>query len=515
MAVRLRLKVILLTQSVWVLYPSACGKQSVLLTMRRVRPQGLRRIVESSVPKIDELARAKIVLVRLWQARQFHEAARLSAMAMARWPHEVEFRGHRAKSLLAAGALPEAEAAAREALETGNSDAQKQEAWIVLADALIRQERAADARETLREACLAMPGSVALQARRGHQAAQAKDFAEAIDAYQMACDLAPEREALHLGLLNGLWMAKRYALGSAAAARAVERFPESAVMLQQLASFLLSEGRNTEATAVARAALAKDASLSASYWTLVSGLWSDGRQNEALRELVSACERLPGDAFLLMQLGRTARILSQHDIAVRGYQLAVEKPDAPQIAWTGLVQTLIELDRLAEALEFARAGALSRSDIGEMPSLLAEVMLRQGADQETASISLAETLGLANSTPTVRDALIGALMRLNSWSDALQLLEELIAVSPNEPDIAVKYAQSLTGSGALVKAEELLQSVLAGNPDFIPAWQGLCDTLRQQKRIKESLAAYRRMEALGASAKVLRETRYNLFGEHD
>lgn len=469
----------------------------------------------TGIPELAESAQAKAALAGLWQARQFHEAAALAARAMALWPDEPEFRAERAKSLLAAGALLEAETTAREALLAKASDAQKEEVWIVLTDALIRQERAADAREALREACFAMPGSVALQARRGHQAVQAQDYPEAIDAYQVARDLAPRREALHLGLLSGLWMAKRYAMGSAAAARAVAQFTESAVMLQQHASFLLAEGRNAEATAAARAALAKDSSLSSSYWTMVSALWADERQNEALRELVKACERLPGDAFLLMQLGRTARILSQHELAVRGYQLAVERPDAPEIAWTGLVQTLVELDRLPEALEFARRGALSRSDISEMFPLLAEVILRQGADQKSASASLAETLGLAVSAATIQDAMIGALMRLDRWSEALSLLEGLITQAPREPDIAVKYARALTGSGALGKAEELLEAVLTTNPDFIPAWQGLCDTLRRQKRIKESLAAYRRMEALGAAPKILKQTRYNLFGEDD
>lgn len=472
-------------------------------------------MVASEIPELEDAAKAKAALAALWQARQFHEAASLAANAMALWPDEAEFRIEHAKSLLAAGALLEAEAAAREALLAEANDAQREEAWIVLTDALIRQERASDAREALREACFAMPGSVALQARRGHQAMQARDYPEAIDAYQVARDLAPEREALHLGLLHGLWIAKRYALGSAAAARAVELFPESAVMRQQLASFLLAEGRNAEATAAARAALAKDSSLSSSYWTMVSALWADERHNEALRELVKACERLPGDAFLLMQLGRTARIMSQHELAVRGYELAVEKPDAPEIAWTGLVRTLVELDRLPEAFEFAKRGALSRSDISEMPSLLAEVILRQGADQEIASVSLAEQLGLAVSASKVQDAIISALMRLDRWSDALRILEGLIAQAPREPDIAVKYAQALIGSGVFDKAEELLEAVLVTNPDFILAWQGLCDTLRRQKRIKESLAAYRRMEALGAPPKLLRETRYNLFGEYD
>jgi predicted Zn-dependent protease len=115
----------------------------------------------------------------------------------------------------------------------------------------------------------------------------------------------------------------------------------------------------------------------------------------------------------------------------------------------------------------------------------------------------------------MQDAIIGALMRLDRWPEALDLLAGLITQSPREPSIAVKYAQALAGTGALTNAEELLESVLATNPDFIPAWQGLCDILRRQKRIKESLVAYRRMEALGASQRILKETRYNLFGEYD
>lgn len=469
----------------------------------------------TALPELEDPAQAKAALTQLEGARQFAEAASLAAKAVALWPDDADFRAARAKHLLAAGALLEAETAAREVLQAEASDAQKEAAWINLADALIRQERAADAREALREACFAMPGSVALQARRGHQAAQAADYPEVIDAYQAARDLAPEREVLHRGLLNGLWMAKRYALGSAAAARAVGQFPESAPLQQQQASFLLAEGRNREATAAARSALEKDPSLSSSYWTLVSALWADERQNEALRELVKACERLPGDAFLLMQLGRTARILSLHELAVRGYELAVSRPDAPEIAWTGLVQTLIELDYLAEAFEYAKKGALGRPDIKEMPSLLVEVMLRQGADQESASSSLAEMFGLHSSAGQIQDAIIGALMRLNRWSEALGMLESLIAQTPREPAIAVKYAQALAGTGELAKSGELLEAVLATNPDFIPAWQGLCDTLRLQKRIKESLVAYRRMEALGASQKILKETRYKLFGEYD
>jgi cytochrome c556 len=71
--------------------------------------------VATGIPELEEPAQAKAALAGLWQARQFHEAAALAAKAMALWPDEAEFRAERAKSLLAAGALLEAEAAAREA----------------------------------------------------------------------------------------------------------------------------------------------------------------------------------------------------------------------------------------------------------------------------------------------------------------------------------------------------------------------------------------------------------------
>lgn len=156
----------------------------------------------TAIPELEDPVQAKAALAQLGEGRAFQEAASLATKAAALWPDDADFRGERAKHLLAAGALLEAEAAAREVLLAEASDAQKEAAWIILADALIRQERAADAREALREACLTMRGSAALQARRGHQAVQAKDYAEAIDAYQSACTLAPEREALHLWLLQ-------------------------------------------------------------------------------------------------------------------------------------------------------------------------------------------------------------------------------------------------------------------------------------------------------------------------
>ncbi|MEY4859864.1 MAG: hypothetical protein RLZZ235_2031, partial [Pseudomonadota bacterium] len=93
------------------------------------------RMVASDIPELADLASAKGALAKLWRARQFGEAAALASKAVNLWPQDAEFRTQHAQSLLAAGALIEAEVAAREALLL---EPESEDLWIVLADALIR-----------------------------------------------------------------------------------------------------------------------------------------------------------------------------------------------------------------------------------------------------------------------------------------------------------------------------------------------------------------------------------------
>lgn len=467
----------------------------------------------TGIPELEELAQAKAALTGLWQARQFHEAAALAARAMALWPDHAEFRGERAKSLLAAGALLEAEAAAREALLAETSDAQKEEAWIVLTDALVRQERAADAREALREACFVVSGSAALQARRGHQAVQAKDYAEAIDAYQAARDLAPEREALHLGLLSGLWMAKRYALGSAAAARAVEQFPESAVLRQQQANFLLAEGRAVEAAAVAREAIKLDPGNTHSNWVLVDALWRQDRYNEGFRTLEAALDRSPTDVFLLQQVVRLAPAVFREDAIPTTHRRAIELGEMPSGVWEVLIRSLIKEDAHEEAAETARRAMLVYPAGSEFGAMLAETMLMMGADQQIITKDIAAALDVKTNALSVQIALISGLLNLRRWDEATELLETLRYNTPEEPGLLLRFGIALTGKGAIEDAVAVLCALVEKHPDNIPAWEALCDAYRVAKQIKNAIAAYRRLEALGASVETMRRVQVKLFGE--
>jgi tetratricopeptide (TPR) repeat protein len=476
-------------------------------------PQGLRRIVATALPELENPVQAKAALAQLGRARRFQEAASLAAKAAALWPDDADFRGERAKHLLAAGALLEAEAAAREVLLAEASDAQKEAAWIILADALIRQERDADAREALREACFALPGSVALQARRGHQAAQAGDYPEVIDAYQAARDLVPEREVLHLGLLNGLWMAKRYALGSAAAARAVEQFPESAALRQQQASFLLAEGRAAEAIAVARTAVDLAPKNPSAHWALVDALWRQDRFNEAFRMLEAACEAIPGNAFLLNELARLSVPMARRDSVIKFHRKAIELPDASPDIWNILIRALIEEQKFTSAAAVARRALLAHAQAVDFGSSLAEALLLEGKTAAEASCDIASSLDMEAESLIVRHFVTGGLLALGRWDEAIAHLEEIRLLQPDQPDLLLKFGIALTGRGAFREAIALLLELTEKHPAHVDAWEALCDAYRQAKEIKNAIATYRRLEALKPPRPKINRLRARLFGE--
>lgn len=299
--------------------------------------------------EVKELAGTNAALAELWQARNFREGAILATEATRRWPEVPRFCVLHAQFLLSAGALIEAEAAARQYLSEGHDALQQEKLWLVLTDALIRQERAEDARNALREACFACPSSVALQGCRGHQATQAKDNAEVVDAYEIACSLTPDNEALQFGLLSSLWQLKRYAVGSSAAARAVDQMPGSSLLRQQHASFLLAEGRSVKAAEAARRAIALDPGNANAHWALTNALWQHDCFGEAFCTLEAATDAVPGSQLLLHELARISVSMGRLDAVIRVYRRAVNMPDMPAEIWHTFIRTLIDDDYLQGA----------------------------------------------------------------------------------------------------------------------------------------------------------------------
>ena len=456
---------------------------------------------------------ASAALSRLWQEKRFPEGAELARRAMARFPEEPRFGVGLTNFLLAAGELAKAEEAARAFLSGNPPIGFAEEVWIALADAVIRQERAAEAREILRDACLALPVSVPLQARRGRQAMLAQDYAEAVEALQIATDLAPEREVLQNSLLAALWQTQRYAVGSKMAARAVEAMPQSAGIRLHLANFLFAENRAREAATVAREAIELDPSNTRAHWVLVDALWRQDRYNESFRTLQAALERFPADVFLLRQVARLAPAVFQEDAIMPPYRRAIGLADMPRGIWETLIRALMKLEDFTEAADTARRAMLVHPGAPEFGALLAEILLNDDRDQEIIAADIATALGVEIKALPVQIALISGLLSHQKWDEATSLLESLHSDAPDEPELLLRFGIALTGKGAIDEAIAILSTLAEKHPENMSAWEALCDAYREAKQIKSSVAAYRRLEALGASVETMRRVQVKLFGE--
>jgi tetratricopeptide (TPR) repeat protein len=470
------------------------------------------RMVASDIPELADLASAKGALAKLWRARQFHDAATLAAKAMALWPEDAEFRTQYAKSLLAAGALIEAEAAAREALLLLP---ESEDLWIVLADSLIRRERQQETLDALAEACRIRPDSLALQGRLGRQAQRMGEYQQAIIAFTAASELEPAKEFWQIQVLSALSAARRYAQAIKFAQEASSRFPKSVSILCKLASWLRFDKRFVEAEQATRRALEIDPRASEAHATLFNILVSQGRNGEAFRMLQDACDLLPEDRSLWMLLGRHAMKRSVLDLAINAFERAVALPDAPVNAWAALIEALSAKQRHEAAAAQASRALLLHSEDHSLAALLAEALLRQGIEIEALRVTLAETLAQGPESILVNHPIIDALMKIGRSDEAAAILKVQQDVHDTPPQTQLRYAKALMAMSAVTQAETILTRLVAADPDWLPGLVALCDALRSQKKIKDALNVYRHIETLSPDDALLRELRYRMFGSSE
>jgi tetratricopeptide (TPR) repeat protein len=469
----------------------------------------LRRIVAIGIPELEEPAQAKAALAGLWKARQFHEGAALAAKAMALWPDKAEFRTERAKSLLAAGALMEAESAARDALLLRP---EAEALWTILADSLSRRGRGQETFEALTEACGILPGSLALWGRLGRQALRIGKHQQAIRAFSAAAKLEPEKELWRLQLLSALWQARRIDQAYTTIMEALDRFPESASLHCQMARYFSNEQQHREAENAARRALEFNPQMMEAHGALFNALVAQEQFGEAFRGLQSACGQFPSDGSLWFLLARTATRQSRLDLAISAFENAVALPGAPAGAWEGFVNALVAEQRYGDAAEQAKKALLALPANHSMAVLMAETLLRNGEAIENVRTKMVEVLGAGGYSIVVSHPIMDALLKLERGDEALVLASTSDNEQASNSETRLRFAKALISMGASDKAEAELRCIAEEAPDWIPGLDALCEALRQQKKIKEALAVFRRIEDLNPDQSVLREIRYRMFG---
>jgi tetratricopeptide (TPR) repeat protein len=469
----------------------------------------MRHIVASEAPEFEAPAKAEAAWAQLWRSRKFDEAAALAARAMALWPEAAVFREYRARGLLAAGALVEAEAAAREALLL---QPDVEALWVILADSLLRRSRNQEALDALSEACAILPGSLALLGRLGKHAQRLREYQKAINAFSVAVELEPEKEFWLLQLLGALRAAKRTDQALKWIETGLTRFPQSATLHCQFSSYMARESRHAEAENAARRALEGDPRLTEAHDALFAAQMAQQRFGDAFRDLQTACETFPEDGSLWQLLGRSAMKRSLLDLAISAFERAANLPEASANAWTGLINALFARQRYADAAEQAGRALLVFSANHNLAVLLAEALLRSGDAVESVKTKMADKLGAGSNSTPVSHAIMDALIRIERPDEVLSLAASRDDQHSSSPETRLRFAKALLAMNAADQAEQELRAIVEEQPEWIPGLDALCDSLRLQKKIKEALALFRRIETLDPDQAVLRNLRYRMFG---
>ena len=432
--------------------------------MRGVAALWLSVLLASTPPAPDDLARAEALL-----ARKDYSGAE----ALLREIVRAEPRNVRAHGNLALALLPQGRARMREAVDEGRLAAalapESPEARYIYGLTLRAAGRPPEAlREFAKASSLAPDALGPLDALAEAYAAAGDD--RAIAAYERLQTLQPARSRYPLALAGYLWSVGQTERGNAAAAAAVEKFPNDAALRERYGKALFEQQRYVDAAgelARARALGVRDAETLA---VLGDSLAQAGRVDgaraaleDAVREhpdsapllfdlgrldlsrgegetarrgLARAAELAPQDASIRFQLGRAEEAVGRLDEAEASYRRALEL--SPNLASPryALGRLLVRRGRREEGekelgvyrAQYAKAArAQSEAEARRGEILLAEAELSRG--------QTADALARLESLPEGAEVLEGrarALSRLNRHREAVQALERARELRPDD-----------------------------------------------------------------------------------
>ncbi len=196
--------------------------------------------------------------------------------------------------------------------------------------------------------------------------------------------------------------------------------------------------------------------------------------------------------WALFQVGRSEEAVAEYERA-----LAIN-PDYVK-AHNNLALALIELGRLDDAATHYRR-SLELEPKAEIYSDLGFILDRQGNTRQAVSY-YRKALELDPGSPQAHFNLAGALLREEELDEAAEQYRAAIKATPSAAAYnglgVVRLLQ-----GRLSDAVEQFRGAIKSDPDFVPAYNNLADSLARQGELEEAASIYRNSLAHKPSAKV-------------
>ncbi len=295
------------------------------------------------------------------------------------------------------------------------------------------------------------------------------ELPEAVAEYRRALELNPSSVDLRLELADTLLQAGESSRAVEECEAALKLRPQDAALRARVAELMLQAGEIARAVEVCREAIAMNAGDTGARLLLGRIFYSSREQpnmrDKALAEFEAVLEAEPSNqealqyaADLHFQSGRYARaaelfrrLREASPGSIRGYYFEA--------------QALVELNRIDEAIAILRQGLEVRDDIPEYILMLAGLYRSRG-DLEAAEEIFRR--GLAHGPdPRLNEGLARTLVALGKGEESIEFLERLVQIHPAQPDLKLDLARAYRQGRRLPEAAELLETMLAADPDSV------------------------------------------------
>lgn len=277
--------------------------------------------------------------------------------------------------------------------------------------------------------------------------------------------------------------------------RALELDPGRAAIARRISELCSRMGDARRSLEYAALALEREPGDARSHWLMGGALFNLGRAGEALTALRAAVAADPAQAAYWQTLARVAETLGRVEDVAEAWRRAVELDDGDAEAWFQLAAAEARLGHFEAADSMlAEAGALNPVRPG---ILFLEGWIQEGLGRSTEAVGLyREHLRVHPEDQPTRRRLVNVLGRQGRHAEAYREAILVRKAEPDDPEALVVEADLALYVGQPARAGELLDQLLAADPDDPTRVMQAAGILSGHGRAREGLA---RTEAWAAA----------------
>jgi tetratricopeptide (TPR) repeat protein len=210
---------------------------------------------------------------------------------------------------------------------------------------------------------------------------------------------------------------------------------------------------------------------------------------EAARDALVAALKLgpetPDDAVLTAQIAEAA---GNNDVAEEAWRRVLQTQPDSEEATAGLAHALIAQKRYAEAQPVVEAALQRDPKNPTLNAQLAAILNAQGRQADALTV-LENLHDLEPKSRAVTEMAADAEAQASNLDKAAADYSELLAATPNDPDLLVSQGQVLIRQKQYAAAIASFRKAAAARPDDVDAWSGIAFAASELHLYQQELAA--------------------------